>query len=139
MAFDSENLIILKLLTNFGQAGSHKYVHFLGQKPGRDIKLGEFLDFRRRYPDLLFQLTHRPDLRILARIQRSRTDLEQMLSCCVPILPDKRNGPIIENGNYDRAALVHDDLAFVFKIALADRVDTDIEDLSFVNGVGRNG
>ena len=61
---------------------------------------------------------------------------KEIFSGGVAILPNKRHGAVIKNGHDHGASLMNDDLTFVLDAVFADTIDTDVEDLAFVDDLG---
>src|SRR5687768_10215319 len=125
MAFDGEDLVVLQVLLCLGELRGKKDVHLFGQKSVLDVKLTEFFDLSCRNADLFFKLADRAGFRVFAVFERSGGKLKKMFPGGVAILPYECNSSIIKYRQDYRAPAMHDDLALVFDIVLADLIHTN--------------
>lgn len=132
-AADIEEFVVLQFLADVGEGGGEVDVHLFGKEAGRDVKLGEELDMGRGDADLLAELADGAVQWVFARVKRAGGELEQIFAGGVAILTNEGDRVVLENRHDDRAAIVGDDLAFVFDALLADAVEADVENAALVD------
>src|SRR6266446_2085627 len=102
--------------------------HLFRTEAGRDKELAELFELPGHQTQLFFQLTRRSFFWSFAIIQTTSRQLQQVLDRGMTILAHQRNRAVFESRENHLTTPMMNDFAHVSLIALAHRIDGDVED-----------